>query len=267
LHAELVDPASEGTLTFNSDGSFTFFKDTAGAVTFTYMACDDADFCSVVATVTINVQSKPGKVSFAQERNTVNPFGAVGTWSQPFWKGDGSFYTGPGNAVPGPPGAWTYPYAAPTWATSYVTVWGAGQVCNSGQTNVDAGTLYAYLRGTKGTPYTISAQIDVQVSATWPATTDPVQMNNPYASATIKDHTGSYTPSQLGSIRTHTPADPETTSSSESFSMAVTLTATGNGVLKVKLLEIRPTLVGNDEALAGAQAYFTATIYVSAITP
>jgi len=249
LRAVLVQGPDEGSLSFNSDGSFTFQKYTAGGVTFTYMACDDLGYCSTIATVNIYVQKAAGQVAFFQDTNPPNgPFGTYwgyGPYGQPGSRSTGAYY---GSAAQG---VWQ---AAPAWATSWVEIWGPGQVCNSGPMS-DTGTLHVKLQGTPGSRYWVDMQIDVSVSTTATA-------NNPYAQASIKDLTGTYNPAVLGNPRT------TLTQNSDSFSMFVTVTtvippAVAPAVLgEVEILEVRPTMCGSGPA---GTADFTGTVYVSAI--
>ena len=58
LTAEIVTPPSSGTLTLNTDGSFTFIAATGGVYTFTYRA-KDATSQSASATVTISLDAVP----------------------------------------------------------------------------------------------------------------------------------------------------------------------------------------------------------------
>jgi len=251
LHAELVEGPSGGTLSLNPDGSFNFTKESAGGVTFTYTACDELNYCSIVATVNIYVQKAPAKIRFLQDRGILNLlWPSSGTWGQPWWRADGAFYSSSSEII-GTSGVSSLD-TPPAWATSYVTIWGPGNVCNSvvdvNGNDLDAGTLHAFLRGSPGATYTVSAQIDVDVSTTATA-------GGPQSSATITDMTGTYTPALLGNPRT------TATQSSDNFSMAVTLTvnvplAGGD----VEMIVIRPTMAG---AGGAGTAYFTGTIYVS----
>jgi hypothetical protein len=252
LSAVLVQGPDDGSLSLNSDGSFTFTKETAGTVTFTYMACDELNYCSTVATVTIMVQKAAGQVKFTQEKNPPNgPFGTYigyGPYGQPGGRSTGAYY---GSAAEG---VWQ---AAPAWATSYVSVWttAAGQdVCNSGpggSGTTGTGRLTAWLKGTPGSPYTVTLDVDVSVNASSPS-------NNPYSRATVIDKTT--TPqTEIGA-----PATTVSNGGHDSFYAPLTLTVTIPAGGVTQLIVIQPTLCGTNAPGAGT-ADFTGTIYVYSI--
>jgi len=257
LSAVLDDGPSEGSLSLNSDGSLTFTKEFAGAVTFTYMACDNLGYCSTVATVTIYVQKVPAQVKFDQEINQAGIFGYIGygPYGQPAGRTTGNLYGSAGTNWQGNPirGAWETP---PAWATSYVSVWttAAGQdVCNSGPglSGTGAGKLTATLKGTPNSTYWVDFQIDVAVTATG---------SNPYAKATVLN-TSASPPTELGQ-----PATGASNGFNDSFqyiatAMAVTVPAGG----EAEFVSINPTLCGTNAPGAGS-ASFTATIYVYSIS-
>ncbi len=255
LRAVLVEGPSAGSLSLNSDGSFDFTTEFVGGVTFTYMACDDQDYCSTVATVTVNVVKKPGRVVFFQETNSA-PFGSfVGPYGQPggpfVGRTDGGFYES------NPTG---------TWATSWVRVWttAAGQdVCNSGpglSGTTGAGQLRAVLFGSWLSSYTVSLQIDVSVTTTSVANSPPgtAPANNPEARAAVTDLTVS-PQVQLGAAGTSA-----ANGGSDFISLTFSATVTTSLLGVADLIIIKPVLCGTN-APRPATADFTATIYVNSV--
>ncbi|MBI3466281.1 MAG: Ig-like domain-containing protein [Planctomycetes bacterium] len=237
LYAVLVEGPSEGTLSLLADGSFEFTKDDPGGVTFKYMACDDQNYCSTVATVVVNVAKKPGNITFSQDTGP-----AAMPWSDPANQGNGAFYQS------SPPG---------TWATSWVTVW-----AGSGQTPVveypGAGSLHATLTGSKNATYVVSLQIDVSISATGNAGASATLIWRDPSLYTIPG-TNLIARLSAGGI----PPESPSASYSNTHNFTVTLGDPGffSSTASMELIVIEPGLAANDTGSAD----FLATIYRYAI--
>ncbi len=91
LTASLEQSVAHGTLTLNTDGSFTYTpaSDFVGTDTFTYKA-KDAQFSSAVATVSIVVEAEPNRFTLAEN----SPAGTVvGTVEPPETAGENILYS------------------------------------------------------------------------------------------------------------------------------------------------------------------------------
>jgi len=276
LSAVLVEGPDEGSLSLNSNGSFTFIKDTEGGVSFTYKVCDALGYCSPTATVSISVVKKPAEVKFVQERGAIQT-GAGGwdEWTQPAGMGDGGLYgSGTIAAVTDPNTAKIYSWASnwqtpPAWATSWVEAsWPGGTpgICNSnnnpqsGTTPAgtwigQSGTLTAWLRGTPGSKYTVELAVTVDLSkfiAPGGGTGIGVQANlidytlsssPPPAAPAVGNHTELVTMTDVGSGPYYDSWTGEVTAAlNDQWNAAHTVVTVPKG--QAKIVAIVPTLAG-----------------------